>query len=203
MDPSAENSAGVGATVSAADRCLVLHCLLESAPAVPALTEEVSVLFEETRTPLLRYLRSFGLPAEDGEELAQDTFLALVKHLRAGGDRANIRGWLFRVAHNLALKRRQVAARKVSLDESKALSGFDAEDPGPSPEAGALEQQAVSRILSAWKALPDQDRRCLALRAEGLRYRDIAAVLGMSLGGVAQSLARSVDRLTHVARRHR
>ena len=97
----------------------------------------------------------------DGEEIAQDTFLALFQHLRDGGDRANIRGWLFRVAHNLALKRRQVAARKVSLDESKILSGFDAEDPGPNPETGAVEQQAFARILSAWRALPELDQRCL------------------------------------------
>ncbi|MEQ1947524.1 MAG: sigma-70 family RNA polymerase sigma factor [Bryobacteraceae bacterium] len=203
MDPSFENGAGAGTEVSAADACLVLGCLPDTASKTPALAEEVSLLFKETRSPLLRYLRTFGLPAEDGEEIAQDTFLALFQHLRAGGGRANIRGWLFRVAHNLALKRRQVAARKVSLEESKALSGFDAEDPGPNPEVGAVEQQAVNRILSAWRALPEMDRRCLALRAEGLRYRDIAAVLDISLGGVAQSLARSVDRLTHVARRHR
>jgi len=50
------------------------------------------------------------------------------------------------------------------------------------------------------RALPPRDRRCLLLRAEGLRYRDIADTLGMSLGGVAKSLARSIARLVHVDR---
>ncbi|MGE3179719.1 MAG: RNA polymerase sigma factor [Vicinamibacterales bacterium] len=46
------------------------------------------------------------------------------------------------------------------------------------------------------RALPDQDRRCLYLRAEGLRYREIARTLGISLGAVAKSVARGLARLT-------
>jgi RNA polymerase sigma-70 factor (ECF subfamily) len=44
-------------------------------------------------------------------------------------------------------------------------------------------------------ALPKQDRMCLYLRAEGLRYREIANVLGMSLGAVSTSLTRSLERI--------
>ena len=51
------------------------------------------------------------------------------------------------------------------------------------------------------KALTEQDQRCLALRAEGLRYREIADVLGMSLGAVAKSLERSLERIARAAQR--
>jgi RNA polymerase sigma-70 factor (ECF subfamily) len=47
--------------------------------------------------------------------------------------------------------------------------------------------------------LPEQDRRCLILRAEGLRYREIAEVLHISLGAVALSLERCLTRLARVA----
>ena len=46
------------------------------------------------------------------------------------------------------------------------------------------------------QALPEQDRTCLALRAEGLRYREIARILGISLGSVADSLAQSFAKLS-------
>ena len=46
------------------------------------------------------------------------------------------------------------------------------------------------------RAMPERDRQCVYLRAEGLRYREIANVLGMSLGGVAKSLARAIARLS-------
>ena len=46
------------------------------------------------------------------------------------------------------------------------------------------------------EALPEQDQRCLILRAEGLKYREIAEILGISLGSVSMSLARSLARMT-------
>jgi RNA polymerase sigma-70 factor (ECF subfamily) len=39
------------------------------------------------------------------------------------------------------------------------------------------------------------------LRAEGLRYREIAEVVGMSLGAVSMSLERSLGRLARADRR--
>src|ERR1700730_11366175 len=70
------------------------------------LEQEVVDLFDQLRTRLLRYLFSFGLPAPDCEEILQETFLALFQHLRRGKSRESLRAWLFRVAHNLALKKR-------------------------------------------------------------------------------------------------
>jgi RNA polymerase sigma-70 factor (ECF subfamily) len=55
--------------------------------------------------------------------------------------------------------------------------------------------QRRERLLAVVQALPDTDQGCLRLRAEGLRYREIATVLGMSLGAVSISLTRSLARL--------
>jgi RNA polymerase sigma-70 factor (ECF subfamily) len=59
--------------------------------------------------------------------------------------------------------------------------------------------QRRQRVLAAVDALPEQDRRCLILRAEGLRYREIAQVLDISLGAVSISLGRSLRRLARAA----
>ena len=57
------------------------------------------------------------------------------------------------------------------------------------------------RLAAAVNALPDRERRCLQLRAEGLRYREIARVLGLSLGTVANAMARALARLRRVDER--
>jgi RNA polymerase sigma-70 factor (ECF subfamily) len=44
--------------------------------------------------------------------------------------------------------------------------------------------------------IPERDQRCIHLRAEGLCYRDIAKTLGVSLGSVAKSIVRAIDRLS-------
>jgi len=58
-------------------------------------------LFEQFRNPLLRYALSFGLSVHDGEEVIQEVFIALFRHLQLQRSRKNLRGWIFRVAHNL------------------------------------------------------------------------------------------------------
>jgi RNA polymerase sigma-70 factor (ECF subfamily) len=46
---------------------------------------------------LLRYVISFGWPVEDGEDIVQEVFLALFRHLQLGRSRRNLRAWTFRV----------------------------------------------------------------------------------------------------------
>jgi RNA polymerase sigma-70 factor, ECF subfamily len=163
-----------------------------SAPTVDE--QQVIQLFDELRNRLLRYLLALGLPAPDGEEVIQDVFLALFQHLRQGRSGPNLRGWIFRVAHNQGLKRRQARTR-----EAANVSGSLADthpDPAENPEEQLLSSQQQMRLQGILHALPEQDRWCLSLRAEGLRYREIADVLDISLGSVSTSLARSLARLS-------
>ena len=165
-------------------------------PATPSeLENEIIGLFDELRNRLLRYVLSFGLSGADGEEIIQETFLALFQHMQQGRSRHNLRGWLFRVAHNLTLKRLQANGRRRNI-VGVEVSDIEVHlDPSPDPEQQATFNQRQSRLLAALQALPAQDQHCLRLRAEGLRYREIAEVLGMSLGSISASLARSLARL--------
>jgi RNA polymerase sigma-70 factor, ECF subfamily len=156
---------------------------------------EVMELFEQFRNPLLRYALSFGVPVHDAEEIIQEVFLALFRHLQSGRSRKNLRGWIFRVAHNLTLKQRHANQRSFDRLAKDAAIAEEQCDPSPSPEEHLSAAQRRSRLLAVVRALPEADQGCLRLRAEGLRYREIATVLGMSLGSVSISLTRSLARL--------
>lgn len=164
-------------------------------PGASPLEAEVKLLFDELRVPVLRYLMTLGLSPPDADEVVQDVFLALFQHLRRGKPRSNLPGWVFRVAHNQALKRRHAnrSGETVLADAGDAAGHLD---PEPTPEEQAVQRQRQARLLAVVRALPEQDRCCLYLRAEGLRYREIAKVLGVSLGAVSLSLQRSLARLT-------
>ena len=156
--------------------------------------EQVVALFDQFRDRLLRYLLCFGLTIPDGEEVIQEVFLSLFQHLQRGKPDDKLRGWLFRVAHNLALKRRGQSRRSLETPAEAGDSDF-AIDPCPNPEEQVADNQTQKRLLAVFQALPENDRRCLALRAEGLRYREIAQILNMSLGAVSISLTRSLARM--------
>ena len=169
------------------------------APAPTADEQVVIQLFDELRNRLLRYLLSLGLPAQDGEEVIQEVFLALFQHLQRGRSRENLRGWVFRVAHNLGLKRRLATAREATgATGDREFLAAARPDPAEDPEEQFLSSQRLQRLQAVLRALPEQDQWCLSLRAEGLRYREIAEVLGMSLGSVSASLGRSLARFSRV-----
>jgi RNA polymerase sigma-70 factor, ECF subfamily len=159
-----------------------------------ALEREVVEHFDRTRDPLLRYLLGFGLPSQDCEEIIQETFLALFRHLQEGRSRRNLRGWLFRVAHNHGLRMRQRTRTTEEIGDALI-------DPAPNPEVQFAATQTQRRLLAIWDALPERDRSCLTLRAEGLRHREIAEVLEISLGAVSLSLTRSLARIARAAAR--
>jgi hypothetical protein len=79
---------------------------------------EVMNLFEQFRNPLVRYALSFGIPVHDAEEITQEVFLSLFQHLQSLGSRKNIRGWIFRVAHNIALKQRYANQKSRNTSHS-------------------------------------------------------------------------------------
>jgi RNA polymerase sigma-70 factor (ECF subfamily) len=171
-------------------------------PAAPAAIEhDVLVLFDRWGPSLLRYVASIGLRPEETEDIVQDVFLALCRHLLLGRSRRNLRGWIFQVAHNQALKQRGVRqrARAVCDEETVALCV----DPAANPEAQCEARERRAYLRAVMRVLPERDWRCLCLRAEGLGYRDIAATLDMSLGAVAKILTRTVARLTAADERRR
>ena len=157
---------------------------------------EVLGLFDECAPRLRRYIRSFGLGVEATEDVVQEVFLQLFRHLQLGRSRANLHGWIFQVGHNLALKQRAKATRRQKTESTWDGSLADlVADPHANPEQQLVEDRRGKRLRSVLRALSDRERQCLCLRAEGLRYREIARTLGISLGAVAKALTRAMTRL--------
>jgi len=164
-------------------------------PARADLESEVIALFDQLRSPLLRYVLSTGVRVQEAEEIVQEVFLSLYRHVRMGRSRSNLRGWIFRVAHNLALKQHESSRRQGGAAGGSPDLAERSCDPAPDPEEQMALRERRKRLLAVLRALPEQDQSCLYLRAEGLRYREIAHVLDMSLGSVSISLTRSLARL--------
>ena len=154
-------------------------------------------LFDQCGPPLRRYIRSFGLTPAATEDLLQEIFLALFRHLNLGRADGNLKGWLFQVAHNLSLKHRQQAQKRALREDPWDTALLETvADRGANPEELFLDDVRSRRLAGIYEALPERERRCLFLRAEGLTYREIGRTLGISLGSVANALVRAFTRLS-------
>ena len=153
---------------------------------------DATALFQELRKPLLRYLVCLGLTADESQDVVQEAFLRLQRHLRAGGATCQIRSWLFRVAHNEALNRQQRYERRFH----SPLDDFAESVADPAtPEMKLLKKEKSVRLVRAIRSLGKVEPECLLLRAEGLRYREIAEVMGIGCSTVADTLERALRKL--------
>jgi RNA polymerase sigma-70 factor, ECF subfamily len=96
---------------------------------------EATTLYRELRKPLLRYLVCLGLSGDEAQDVVQDAFLILHRHLASGGSQENIRGWLFRVAHNQARNRQNRYDRNFSAASEARLDAVSHE---ATPERAVL-----------------------------------------------------------------
>lgn len=151
-------------------------------------------LYDELRPSLYGYLICLGLAPHEADDVIQEAFLGLFEHLEAGRKEDNLRGWVFRVAHNLFRNLQKQRRRLVSDTQGDGLF-LEQTDTAPNPEDGYLWKEHLQRLDKAIAQLTEQQRQCLHLRAEGLRYREIADVLGVGISRVPQLLQRAVVRL--------
>jgi RNA polymerase sigma-70 factor, ECF subfamily len=153
-------------------------------------------LFDELWPSVYRYSVRVCLCPEDAEDIAQEVFLRLFKHLLEQKREENLRGWAFRVAHNLAIDRHQDRRRLTlrSMEEWVELSEAG-KDQAPSPEELLMGKERLARVGRALGSLSPRQRQCLRLRIEGLGYGEIGEVLGMRSAAVGQSLHRAIRKL--------
>jgi RNA polymerase sigma-70 factor (ECF subfamily) len=161
------------------------------------LQDRVTKLFEESRDDVYRYLLMLGLQPPRAQEAVQEVFLRLYQSLKKGEDIQSPRGWIFRVAHNHGLK---VRARQAAEDPFDAGMELQQASHTDTPERELLERERVMQFHRAFEALSDQQRRCLTLRMEGLRYNEIATALGISASAVGEFLHRAMVRLKKVSK---
>lgn len=172
-----------------------------SAPFVRAsgrpaeLEQAVTEIFTRLRMPVYRYVLSILSDAAEAEDVAQEAFLRLYSVVREGSRVDNVPAWVFRTAHNLAVDRLRKLDRQQSCDLQTLEDLTGAREAENSLETDLAEKQKREAVRAALAALSPQERRCVNLRAEGLRYREIAEILGVGLSTVQTFLIRAVRKL--------
>ena len=149
-------------------------------------------LFEESRNDVYRYLLTLGLYPPQAKEVTQEAFMRFYVALRDGEKIHSPRAWVFRVAHNCGLKVRAKEIRATAFDPALAERIVDSE---LNPEQSLLEREKLLRLHQRLERLSEQQRRCLYLRMEGLRYPEIGEILGISASTVGEFLRRAIHRL--------
>ena len=151
-------------------------------------------LFEGLYGVLGRYLEGKRLPAADLEDILQNALLKILDNLHRWEGRGPFLAYCYRITSNqvnLWWRRRKqglLFGGPMESDDDEATP-LDVPSSEPDPEADAIDQEVSSRLRRAVRQLPPQRRLCLELRLfQDLSYREIANVLGISVGAVGANI---------------
>ncbi|MBI5368939.1 MAG: sigma-70 family RNA polymerase sigma factor [Planctomycetes bacterium] len=142
--------------------------------------------------PLVRYALSLTGDLERARDAVQETFLELVRHAPTV-DRHRPAPWLFTVCRTRAIDR----ARKESHMQTTDSAALAAQpSPAPAPEAAAAAREEAEQARRLLARLPAKEQEVVRLRfQEGLRYKEIAAVTGLTVNHVGVLLHGALARL--------
>jgi RNA polymerase sigma-70 factor, ECF subfamily len=156
-----------------------------------------------------RFFAGRRFSPDDCEELTQETFVRVFHAVEGLQSASRFPGWLFEIAANTyrnEVRRRHTGKRDAFEEPIEALAARQAagkvdalaalSSRAPSPLEGALRQERLDSLRTELDQLPPQMRRCVYLRVEqGLKYREIAAVMRISIETVKAHLHQAQKRL--------
>lgn len=161
----------------------------------------VEALFAARGDDLLRYLAARLPNGEDARDLAQETYLRLLRRKREELVR-HPEAYLFRIAANLMyenwLKVRPEGSLRSDAVDPEMLDSDDL-----STEAAAAQQQSVDALERMLRVMPPMRRQVVVLnRRDGMTYEEISSKLGISVGMVKKHLAKGLARCREQLRRY-
>ena len=153
----------------------------------------VSSAFEAYHAEIYTFLRRSTRDEGAAEDLLQEAFLRLTSEVDAGRTPEHVRGWLYRVASNLAISR---GRRRTTAFAWMGRYGRQSvgEDVG-SPEAGLLARERTFALDTILATLSTEARTALLLSADGFSGEEIAAAIGRSHGATRTLLSRTRVRV--------
>lgn len=149
-------------------------------------TDVFAEIVEHYQMPIIRYLYRLTGDYEVAQDLAQDTFLQAYKGIMKTKSELSFKAWLYRIATNNALQFRR---------RKRLLSFIPFADSGksdiPATENPSEDVEERMAIKEALLKVPEERRTCMVLHfVEGLKYREIAEILGVSEDAVRKRVAR-------------
>ena len=164
---------------------------VNQSPAQDVSKLTLRALFDALETPLLRYAFSLVGRRAVAEEIVQEVFLQLHTHW---DEVVAPRAWLFRSVRNKAFNySRDNKMEVLNSDDGELRSPHNQDE---SPEAMLLRSEATQALRQMVGELDEADRQLVKLKYfDSLKYSDISAQTGLSIGNVGYRLHHILKEL--------
>lgn len=151
------------------------------------LDDEFVNLVQAHRSTIYAVCYMFSDEQLDVEDLFQEVLLRLWKGFKSFQGRSDIKTWIYRVSLNCCIN----AKRQSNVDKGKTKLDFDV----PDFDAREEKNMQVDLLYKRINKLGYFDRAIIMLWLEGLRYDEIAEIVGISVKNVSWRLVQIKNQL--------
>lgn len=144
-----------------------------------------------------KILRAFAAAPEDQEDLFQEIALQLWMSLPAFRGEAKESTWIYRVAFNTAMVWKRDEKRRHAKHE-KFLHLNGAGELTPHHPEPTRDEEQVQQLYTAIRQLPRFDASLALMHLDGLSYREMSEVLGITENHVGVKLNRVRKQLAEI-----
>jgi RNA polymerase sigma factor (sigma-70 family) len=147
-------------------------------------------IFYEHWNAIHRLLSRMVIDPSEAEDLALETFYRLYKYRPARNESLNVRGWLYKVATNLALQSIRSFKRRERYETNAGKDALEqAQDDQPPKIVAEKEDRHFVRM--ALGQMNPRQAELLIMRYSGMAYKEIAAALKVSPTSIGPLLLRA------------
>ena len=147
---------------------------------------------ESNGEKLFRICSIYAKDNEDAKDLFQEVLVHVWRSMSTFKATSSIGTWMFRVALNVCLrfksKQTKNQNRFIKLD-SITIANFGTE------ENNEVENEKLDSLRKCVKELNEADKAIVALYLEGIAYREISSILGLSENHIAVKVKRIKSKL--------
>ena len=147
-------------------------------------------IFHEHWSSIQRLLSRMVIDPAEAEDLALETFFRLYKHGPSAQEGFNTRGWLYKVATNLALQSIRSFKRREHYEMHTGQDALN-ESHEDQPQKILAEKEDRYHVRMALGQMNSRRAEILLMRYSGMAYKDIAAALHLSPTSIGPLLLRA------------
>ena len=152
---------------------------------------EVTTIYKEFHSDLLRYVRSKVRLKEDAEDILQNVFVKISSSVNKLTEDVRIKNWLFTVTRNTIIDyyRANANKKKVAIEDEVEQQLLDADDPDPT--------KGLDQCMNSMIGLLPEEYRSIIIDSEikGIKQKDLAEKYGIAYPSMRSRIQRGRERL--------
>jgi len=159
----------------------------------------LSTLFERHHRKLFLFFYRLTGDRNASDDLVQDVFFRILKYRHTYQSGNEFPAWMYRIARNTWHDHLEKRGNDESLDDEAAHFGEAMASTQAGPVESLMKAERLELLRRALNKLPEDRRELLVLsRYQGLKYEEIAGIVGCEVGTVKVRIFRAVRDLARL-----